>query len=109
MPDPIKFVEQKNQYQILRSTVKNWERKIEIAEIAAKKAKGILKQSGVYVDDVLDENHQQLDEYNQFWFANSLNQSKQGVRETLILWVTSMPWNKYIDFETVFIRIWIRI
>jgi len=51
MPDPIKFVEQKNQYQILRSTVKNWERKIEIAEIAAKKARTVIAHSGGYADD----------------------------------------------------------
>jgi len=38
MPNPIKFVEQKNQCQELINCVKNWERKIEIAEVAAKKA-----------------------------------------------------------------------
>jgi hypothetical protein len=51
MPNPIKFCEQKNQYQLLRSTVKNWERKIEIAEIAAKKAKTIINTSGGYMED----------------------------------------------------------
>jgi len=51
MPNPIKFVEQKNQYQELKSCVKNWERKIEIAEIAAKKAKGVIRRSGGYVQE----------------------------------------------------------
>jgi len=51
MPNPIKFVEQKNQYQLLKSTVKNWERKIEIAEVAAKKARTVIRQSGGFVND----------------------------------------------------------
>ena len=42
MPNPIKFVEQKNQYQLLKVTVKNWKRKIEIAEIAEKKARQMI-------------------------------------------------------------------
>jgi len=50
MPNPIKFVEQKNQYQLLKSTVKNWERKIEIAEVAAKKARTVIRQHGGYAD-----------------------------------------------------------
>jgi hypothetical protein len=32
--------------------MKNWERKIEITEIAAKKAKTIIKTNGGYVEDV---------------------------------------------------------
>lgn len=55
MPDPIKFVEQKNQYHILKSTVKNWDRKIEIAEIAAKKARSILNHNGGYMDEQMEE------------------------------------------------------
>ena len=46
MPDPLKFVEQKNRNVELINNVKNMERKIEIAEIAAKKARTILKQTG---------------------------------------------------------------
>ena len=45
MPDPIKFVSQKNDASELKNCVKNWERKIEIAEVAAKKAKQILKNA----------------------------------------------------------------
>ena len=51
MPNPIKFVEQKNQCQDLFNQVKNWERKIEIAEVAAKKAKAIIRQSGGYINE----------------------------------------------------------
>ena len=43
MPNPIKFVEQKNQCQELKNCVNNWERKIEIAEVAAKKARTIIR------------------------------------------------------------------
>ena len=46
MPDPLKFVEQKNHAVDLADCVKNWERKIEIAEVAAKKAKAIIKTQG---------------------------------------------------------------
>lgn len=52
MPDPLKFVEQKNIAVDLKNSVKNWERKIEIAEVAAKKARAILKQNGEMVDEV---------------------------------------------------------
>lgn len=51
MPNPIKFVEQKNQWAELRNCVKNWERKIEIAEVAAKKARATIRQAGGYIDD----------------------------------------------------------
>lgn len=51
MPNPIKFVEQKNQCQELKNCVKNWERKIEIAEVAAKKARTVIRQAGGYIDD----------------------------------------------------------
>jgi len=46
MPDPLKFVDQKNTAVDLKNSVKNWERKIEIAEVAAKKARLVLRQSG---------------------------------------------------------------
>ena len=53
MPDPLKFVEQKNIAVDLKNSVKNWDRKIEIAEVAAKKARQILKQSGEPVDEII--------------------------------------------------------
>ncbi len=52
MPDPLKFVEQKNSANDMKHTLKNWERKIEIAEVAAKKARVILKQAGEYSDEI---------------------------------------------------------
>lgn len=52
MPVPIKFVEQKNLAVELKNCVKNWDRKIEIAEVAAKKAKTILRNTGEQVDEV---------------------------------------------------------
>ena len=54
MPNPIKFVEQKNQCQELINCVKNWERKIEIAEVAAKKARAATKQEGGYINEDMD-------------------------------------------------------
>lgn len=39
MADPFKFVEQKNAYSDLENDIKNWNRKIEIAEVAAKRAR----------------------------------------------------------------------
>ena len=53
MPDPLKFVEQKNIAVDLKTSVKNWERKIEIAEVAAKKARIIIKQGGEYVEEII--------------------------------------------------------
>ena len=53
MPDPLKFVDQKNTAVDLKNSVKNWERKIEIAEVAAKKARGILRQNGEHVDEIV--------------------------------------------------------
>lgn len=53
MPDPLKFVNQKNVASELKTCMKNWERKIEITEIAAKKAKNIIKNSGGYAEDVI--------------------------------------------------------
>jgi hypothetical protein len=46
MPVPIKFVEQKNLVAGLKTSVKNWERKIEIAEVQAKKSRVVIKESG---------------------------------------------------------------
>jgi chromosome segregation ATPase len=53
MPDPLKFVDQKNTAVDLRNSVKNWERKLEIAEVAAKKARNILRQVGEHVDEII--------------------------------------------------------
>ena len=36
----------------MKHTLKNWERKIEIAEVAAKKARVILKQAGEYAEEI---------------------------------------------------------
>lgn len=52
MPDPLKFVDQKNTSVELKNSVKNWERKIEIAEVAAKKARTILRSTGELVDEI---------------------------------------------------------
>ena len=52
MPDPLKFVEQKNIAVDLKTSVKNWDRKIEIAEVAAKKARAIIKSAGEYVEEI---------------------------------------------------------
>ena len=43
MPVPLKFVDQKNTAADLKNSVKNWERKIEIAEVAGRKARVILR------------------------------------------------------------------
>ena len=53
MPDPLKFVDQKNTAVDLRNSVKNWERKLEIAEVAAKKARTILRQVGEHVEEII--------------------------------------------------------
>jgi len=53
MPDPLKFVDQKNTSVDLKNSVKNWERKIEIAEVAGKKARTILRQTGEHVDEIV--------------------------------------------------------
>jgi multidrug resistance efflux pump len=43
-PKPITFVEQKNRVAVLRVVKKNWERKIEIAKLEARKARTILRK-----------------------------------------------------------------
>ena len=53
MPDPLKFVDQKNTSVDLKNSVKNWERKIEIAEVAGKKARGLIRMSGEHVDEIV--------------------------------------------------------
>ena len=45
-------MEQKNQAVEQKTKVKNWERKIEIAEVAARKARLIIKQVGEYVEEI---------------------------------------------------------
>jgi hypothetical protein len=52
MADPFKFVEQKNTNRELDNCIKNWERKIEIAEVAAKKARQVVRANGGYVDQM---------------------------------------------------------
>lgn len=52
MPDPLKFVDQKNTAAELKKSVKNWARKIEIAEVAAKKARTVLRENGEHVDEI---------------------------------------------------------
>ena len=47
MPNPLKFVHQKNDEMKLVKKVKNWERKIEIAELEAKRARAVLKQRDI--------------------------------------------------------------
>ena len=37
----------------LKNSVKNWERKIEIAEVAAKKARLVLRQTGEMIDEII--------------------------------------------------------
>lgn len=46
-PKPITFVEQKNTAVELRGIKKNWERKIEIAELEARKARAFLRKHQV--------------------------------------------------------------
>jgi len=50
MADPLMFVEQRNSYMQLKQCHKNWERKIEIAELEAKKARAILKRHGAWAE-----------------------------------------------------------
>ena len=45
--------------------VKNWERKIEIAEVAAKKAQSIIRQNGGYIDQMQYEGDMgDMNQYN---------------------------------------------
>lgn len=52
MADPFKFVEQKNTNRELDNCIKNWERKIEIAEVAAKRARQVIRQNGGYINNM---------------------------------------------------------
>jgi predicted urease superfamily metal-dependent hydrolase len=45
MPNPLKFVEQKNEAQKLQNYVSNIERKIEIATVAAKEARAVIREA----------------------------------------------------------------
>ena len=46
MPQVQEYVKQKKDVQVLKESLKNWKRKIEIAEIAAKEAKRKLRMAG---------------------------------------------------------------
>ena len=46
MPEVKNYVEEKKNEKILRESIKNWKRKIEIAEIAAKEARRKLRRAG---------------------------------------------------------------
>ena len=48
MPNPLKFVEQKIQAQKLQNYAKNIERKIEIATVAAKEARAVIRGEREY-------------------------------------------------------------
>lgn len=52
MADPFKFVEQKNENRELDNRIKQWERKIEIAEVAAKQARMTIRQHGGYINNM---------------------------------------------------------
>lgn len=52
MPDPFTFVEQKIKAQELKKVRDNFKRKIEIASVAAKKARAVLRQSNNYINDI---------------------------------------------------------
>ena len=45
MPEVKDYVDQKKKEQVLKESVKNWKRKIEIAEIAAKEAKRKIRRA----------------------------------------------------------------
>jgi len=56
MSNPIMFVDQCNSYMKLKQCHKNWNRKIEIAELEGNKAKKILKQHGIpWYDEPIQE------------------------------------------------------
>lgn len=52
MPNPHKFVEQKNKAEKLELAAKNIKRKIEIATVAAKEARAVLRQNAGYINNV---------------------------------------------------------
>ena len=53
MPDPQKFVDQKTLNYDLKKSLKDWRRKVEIAEQAYRKAKVIIRQAGGMVEDLI--------------------------------------------------------
>ena len=52
MPDPFKFVEQKIKAAELEKVRDNWKRKIEIAAVAAKKARAVIRANDNYINDL---------------------------------------------------------
>lgn len=46
MPQVKEYVKQKKDVQVLQESLKNWKRKIQIAEIAAKESKRKLRMAG---------------------------------------------------------------
>jgi len=52
MPNPSKFVEQKIQAEKLHKFSKNVERKIEIATVAAKEARAVIRANTGYINNV---------------------------------------------------------
>lgn len=66
MADPFKFVEQKNHNQELVNRIKQWERKIEIAEVSAKQARTIIRQNGGYINS--------MDMQYEMWWAVPVSQ-----------------------------------
>ena len=62
--NPIEFVEQCSAHQKLKQMHKNWQRKIEIAELEGKKARAILKKNNVNWQEEMgmaDPHHQLVD------------------------------------------------
>lgn len=56
MSNPIMFVDQCSSYNKLKQCHKNWQRKIEIAELEGNKARNILKKHGIpWHDDPIQE------------------------------------------------------
>ena len=61
--NPIEFVEQCSKYMKRKHQHKNWQRKIEIAELEGKKARAILKKNGIpWNDDDADMAEAQLEQ-----------------------------------------------
>ena len=54
IPKPTKFVTQKKESESLKVAEKNWKRKIEIIEVAAKQAIKTLKENSVPYEDLLE-------------------------------------------------------
>ena len=52
LPGPLEFVEQKIKAAELEKVRANWQRKIEIASVAAKKARAVIRQNRNYINDI---------------------------------------------------------